>query len=399
LFLLIGVRDFIFYFFKKEKSRKQNFLLALLHLLFAFGLSVYPKIPYSFLPWLIGFYFFFHGILQLVDWIILMKNQDKGQVLKILYVCFYFTASIFLIFYPLKNIGLFLELVGIYIVALGLHFITSSTVIMIPEKYKNQVKRKIRISLPVIVECVIPYAVLNAINDSLRVEDKGFSYEEKKNNEEADLEVIVHVSPNGFNRMGHVDIQFDGEVISYGNYDSSSTKCHDLFGDGVIFITKKEKYIPFCIAHSKKTLFVFGLKLTKQQKARIRKEIETIKKGLVRWYPPLELACKNHEKNMKEYSDYSSCLFQSTKAKFYKFTKGNFKTYFVLGNNCCLLADRIIGKGGIDLLKMNGLITPGTYYEYLNREFSRKGSFVISRNIYNDKRRRSKNEGKYFESK
>ena len=57
----------------------------------------------------------------------------------------------------------------------------------------------------------------------------------------------------------------------------------------------------------------------------------------------------------------------------------------MLGSNCCRLADNIVGKSGIDLLKMNGAITPGTYYEYLNREFQKKNSMVISRKIYNQK--------------
>ena len=48
-----------------------------------------------------------------------------------------------------------------------------------------------------------------------------------------------------------------------------------------------------------------------------------------------------------------------------------------------MLADSIIGKSGSDLLKMSGIITPGTYYEYLNREFRKKNSMVISRTIYN----------------
>ena len=35
------------------------------------------------------------------------------------------------------------------------------------------------------------------------------------------------------------------------------------------------------------------------------------------------------------------------------------------------------------VLKMYGVITPGAYYEYLNREFKKKNSMVISRKIYN----------------
>lgn len=67
----------------------------------------------------------------------------------------------------------------------------------------------------------------------------------------------------------------------------------------------------------------------------------------------------------------------------YKFVRGKYKRYFVLGNNCVKLADEIIGKSGTDILKMYGVITPGAYYEYLNREFKKKNSMVISRKIYN----------------
>ena len=62
--------------------------------------------------------------------------------------------------------------------------------------------------------------------------------------------------------------------------------------------------------------------------------------------------------------------------------KGPFKTYFALNTNCVLLADTIVGQAGIDLVKIQGLISPGAYFEYFNREFSRKNSFVISRIIY-----------------
>ena len=61
---------------------------------------------------------------------------------------------------------------------------------------------------------------------------------------------------------------------------------------------------------------------------------------------------------------------------------GKFKTYFVLNTNCVLLADTILGTSGIDILKVSGLIAPGTYYEYFEREFKRKRSKVVSKRIY-----------------
>ena len=364
VFLILGVKDFILYFFRKEKKDGKTFRNSLFHLVFALIFSAYPKIPYSILPIIIGIYFLINAVLQSIDLFIIIKNHDQGKIYKITYVLFYLFIAFFLIFRPLKNIITLLQILGIYFIAMGIRFMVDTIFTFIPVRYKNRIKRKIRISLPVIIECLIPYVVLSEINASLQVDQKKIVYEEKKNDENPDLEVIIHVSNNGFNRMGHVDIIFDQEVISYGNYDKNSMKFHELFGDGVIFITEKEKYIPFCIEHSKKTLFIFGLKLSDLQK----------------------------------YTDYYCCLYKKTKAKFYIVNSGNFQTYFVLGNNCCRLADRIIGKSGIDLLKMNGFITPGSYYEYLNREFMRKGSFVVSKNIYNKKRKRSHYERKKVRS-
>ena len=64
------------------------------------------------------------------------------------------------------------------------------------------------------------------------------------------------------------------------------------------------------------------------------------------------------------------------------FVDGRFKTYFALGSNCVLLADSIIGRLGTDVLSMRGLITPGTYLDYLDKEYHKKGSMVITRQFY-----------------
>ena len=44
-----------------------------------------------------------------------------------------------------------------------------------------------------------------------------------------------------------------------------------------------------------------------------------------------------------------------------------------------------MGKAGIDIIKIQGLISPGAYFEYFNREFNRKNSMVISRTIYHNR--------------
>ena len=50
--------------------------------------------------------------------------------------------------------------------------------------------------------------------------------------------------------------------------------------------------------------------------------------------------------------------------------------------NCVLLADRIIGKSGIDIVNMNGIITPGTYLSYFEEEYKKENSRVIEKHIY-----------------
>ena len=75
-------------------------------------------------------------------------------------------------------------------------------------------------------------------------------------------------------------------------------------------------------------------------------------------------------------------LQKKTRAKFYKFKQTSYKTYFLLFTNCVKLVDNVLGVTGSDLLKLNGVITPGTYYDFLEKEYKRKNSNVISKSIY-----------------
>lgn len=76
---------------------------------------------------------------------------------------------------------------------------------------------------------------------------------------------------------------------------------------------------------------------------------------------------------------------RETQAKLFKFTRSKFKTYFVLSMNCVLLADTIIGKAGTDILSAKGFITSGTYQEYLDKEFAKPNSIVISKAMYQER--------------
>lgn len=384
--LFLSIKQFVNYFMGKKKDKKINFTQCFFNLIFCLVLSCFKNIPLSILPIIFGFYLLLNAIIKFISGYILVKNKANGKLTEFMIGFVYLIVSIPIIFSPLKNLNKVLIVVGIYIILLGINFIMDFISFLIPKRVKNKLKRRIRITLPAIVEAVIPYVVLNEINYQLNKEnyDKSFVFEEKSEDVVPDLEVFVHTSNRGFNRMGHVDLYYNGKVISYGNYDDSSMRFFNMIGDGVIFTTDKDKYIPFCIEHSKKTLFVFGLKLTGRQKNNIDKALNKMFDNLYEWKSPYEEVLMQRKRvNKNKYTDYASRLNQATNSKFYKFKSGKYKNYFVVGNNCCRLADNIIGKSGSDLLKMNGVITPGAYYEYLNREFQKKNSMVISRKIYN----------------
>ena len=389
----LSLKQLINYFIGKEKDKKINFIKNLINILFCFIFSLFKNVPLSILPIVFGIYLLLSSIIKYINGGIYLYNKAKGYVTEFFFATIYLIISLSIIFSPIKNLDNVLIILGVYVLLLGINYIVDFIGFVMPSHVKNKVRRRIRISLPAAIEAIIPYTVLSEINYLIDKDSyDSFVFEEKKNDVEPDMEVFVHTSKRGFNRTGHVDLYYKGRVLSYGSYDDSSLKFFTMIGDGVIFTTTRDKYIPFCIEHSKKTIFAFGLKLTDKQKEKIDIAIDNIFKDLENWESPYQIALKEAELKKRKtrvhknkYKDYASRLYQATGAKFYKFTKGKWKKYFVVGNNCCRLADYIVGKSGIDLLKMYGVITPGAYYEYLNREFKKKNSMVISRKIYNSK--------------
>ena len=179
--------------------------------------------------------------------------------------------------------------------------------------------------------------------------------------------------------MGHVDICYQGQVISYGSYDPHSECLFGTIGDGVLFKANREKYIELCKRESQKTLFAYGLSLSQQQKKAIEERLREIEGLLIPWEPSSQLL-KRREGEVKH--TYSYQLKHEADATLYKFTSSKFKTYFVLSTNCVLLADSIVGEAGTDILSPQGFIVPGTYQDYLDLEFKKPSGIVVSRSIY-----------------
>ena len=339
----------------------------------------YQGVPQWLMVVLFGGYMLVYATACLMQWWLYRLDHVKGRLLLFFTaLVLYVVGGIFLLS-PSLTMDDMLILFGIYFILLGITYLRDSFE-SLSSKTKNKVKRKIRITLPAIVCAVIPAKTLNDINAYLK-DNEDYEYDDHSQEETPDLEVYVHVTDNGFGLLGHMDIGFEGTLISYGNYDVESYKLNSVIGDGVFFLSPIASTIENYLSVEKNNLFVYGLKLNEQQKDEIRQTINHIVAKGYRWHTKIERENGfDHPQDYQE--DYPSRLVYKTGAKFYKFRSGRFKTYFALGSNCVLLADSIIGRLGTDVLSMRGIITPGTYLDYLDKEYHKKGSMVVTRRFY-----------------
>lgn len=381
--MLISLLGLVSFIFNIIKTKKKMYIFISIST-FSIGMFFYAN-PTKFLvifPLVFGLYMLINGIIKLVAYLIYKGDKLKGTFATFVNSLIDFIFSFIMLSNPSKNIRTLTIVLGIYLILFGLNYLYDLIKDLFPKLFSRK-KRRIRITLPIILSTMIPYQVYTKINTLLDKYVTPVHINHKNTSGNVDLEVFIHVKDTSIGRFGHADFCFEGKVYSYGCYDEQSKKLFETIGDGTLFtIEDKEKYLKFCTSHSKKTIFVFGISLTDKQKEAIRKEINKVREYAYRWYSDQELDKKN------TYNDYASILYKETKAEFYKFSKGKWKTYFLFTTNCVKLVDKVLGATGSDILKVNGLITPGAYYNYLDNEFKLQNSNVISKTIYINKKRK-----------
>ena len=376
LYLFVAGASRIIHLILNQPRRLSTALNGAADLGIGLFLMFFPRLPYYLVPIFLATNLLLHALIKLVDGILAIRNHNTGVVFAFGSFVFYLTFSVVLYCSPAMHIQTVLVSLGVYCVILGVTYVLDFIHSVIPVRVRKNLKRRVRITLPVWLGALIPHSVLTRLNEFLadskhRVQD----FEDldlKKTDEKPDLEIFIHVSKSGFCAIGHCDVCFEGELIAYGNYDEASSRPWGI-GDGVLLLTNKKQYIPFCLAFNKTTIFSFGLKLNEEQKEAVRQRIGEIKAELIPW-SPFENP-KNEEIFLAQYK-------RRAQVECFKFTKGKFKTYFVMSTNCVLLAERIVCSAGTDILNLTGVISPGTFYDYLETEFLKKDSMVISRHVY-----------------
>ncbi|WP_001062788.1 hypothetical protein [Streptococcus oralis] len=378
------VVDLLLRVFKKSQSTDTLgvALVKLLVLGYLLGSNLATDIPIYVLALVIGVYQIFHASINLVTYVLYRKNNIRPRfrlLLDGLVLVFLGGTSLLS---STGNSVFQLFVLGAYFFLYGLSNIRDGFLFE-EEIGKNHLKRRVRMSLPIVLAALIPASTLAKINKFMQEnadEREDIHLGMVKSGKTAELEIFVHTAETSlFSAIGHVDICYQGRVISYGNYDPSSETLFGMVGDGVLYFCDRDKYIDLCKRESQKTLFGYGIDLTPEMEKAVQKKLAELKQLTIPWEPSAD---KIMTGDGKEDYTYAYKIRHETDGELYKFIKSKFKSYFVLSTNCVLLADTIVGQAGTDILSPKGFIAPGTYQAYLNREFEKPNSIVVSKHVY-----------------
>lgn len=373
---------------KEKKERKQSLFHAFFDVSFALFIYHYPIFIKGSLSIVFGLYLLIYAVIDVINYMIYYKNHIKGRLLILLSFLVKVILCGFLMFHPTAKFH-YVELIfGIYCGFYGLAQINSFISEIVPSK----IKRKVRISLPILIAAFIPKRLITLINELLEVDENTdlLNVTKKPENKHTDIEVILHLAKSGSASFGHIEIAFEGKIYSYGNYNMHSRKLFDAIGDGIICIADRDKYIKYAIKNKKRYLVVFGLCLSEKEKETIRNRIhKLITENVEDYYSDLQLSEMGILPKGK-YTDMSSEIYKYANGTFKHVIKGKRKKFFVLSTNCAGLVETILNGAGFNLIEINGIITPGSYYDYLNSEFLKKNSKVVSRHVYTGKKSKKK---------
>lgn len=364
--------------FDSHRHRLFSFLLTLLIFILALAIIHYQETSANMIMFFIGGYQLLMGLASFISFLILVKHRAKRRLSRLLFALINMIFGLISLFVPMSRMNILFWL-GIYNIFIGITYLNDGRELIIPEAKSQALKRNIRFPVPIIWSILLPNKMANRINEILSqglFQDEDFiqSYQQSIDSldDQADiLQIMIHTSNKSLDLVGHVNIAYKGIVYSYGNHDVDSRKLFQAIGDGVLFKIDRDQSLRFAMANDV-TIFEYDVVLNDHQKQALEAKLADLEAQIIPWEPT----------SPNQVKAYGGRLKRATGAQSYKFKSGKFKTYYVFGTNCVLLSDEIIGTSGLDLFLWVGILTPGTYYDYLEKEYQKEHSIVVNRRIY-----------------
>ncbi len=356
---------------------RADYRMMAFNLLFGIVLMIWPNRFMMFVHVFFGWWMLGHGILHLVDFYVCLHDQLPGALSQLISGLGFLILSIFMIIG--RNMAIKTEvlsiLAGIFFIANALFsFLEHLSALL---KSFNPERSAFSVSPPILMTAFLPIQFYISIKELKR----DALLREKRETIPSDLRVYIYLKGKGPEMFGHIDISYKGTIWSYGNHDPASRRLNGTYGDGVLIRADEAKFLKESVETDNKTVISYGIRLTPNQKEMVESRLEKLMERAEPWKCEAQLA-REAGKDMEPYNDYASRVYKETLCEMYKFKSGKFRTYFISSTNCVILADELIRNQNLRLIDLSGLITPGAYLSFLNTEYQKKNSPVISRIFY-----------------
>lgn len=368
--------------FRKMNHHFMQFLDVVFWIILIIMSLANASLFYFLFPRLIGCWILLHAIVKVITISIKMKDHLPGWIHSLVFLIGDIVIVIILLFMPYQ-FPLFINAVmGSYFIIYGGNMLLDYIREVLPEHSGETLDHKIRLAVPPFLAAIIPPTLMHVILDKDAEDQARDEFEAVKKDIPIDLEVFVHIAPKGPAMLGHVDLAYRGFLLSYGCYDPHERRLFGTLGDGVILVAPKDSYIHNCLANENKVMIGFGIALNQKQKEALNQRLLETFSEFEDFYCDEQL--KQAGRPYKgECDDYLSRVTRNVDgANYYKYKQGKFKTFFVVSSNCVFFITHLLGSIGLNLFDMSGIISPGSYFDFLNKQFKSDKSFVISRTVY-----------------
>lgn len=369
----------------KIRNRFSQFIDILIWIIVLIVSFAVPDYFYVILPRMVGGWIMLHAIVKIIVLWIRVHDKLKVQVLHVIYLIGDLTMSFYLLISPDKHQVIINWVTGAYFVVYGGNVLLDMIREIIPKGSGEHLDRKIRLSVPPFLSVIIPPHLMSTLLNKDKEDQIKEEFEAIKEDIPIDMEVLIHLAPKGPAMLGHADLVYRGMVISYGCYDPHERRLFGTLGDGVVIIASRNSYIKNCLEHENKLLVSFGVSLNADQKAKLNQRLLEVFSSFVDFESDEQLKRKGLAYK-GECDDYISRVTRtSPNARFYKIKEGKLKTFFVCSTNCVYFMSNILSVIGLNLFDLSGIVSPGAYYDFLNKQFKSNKGFIVSRKLYRKK--------------
>lgn len=367
---------------ERRFSQVMDIIIWSIAIIFSFAV---PKAFFSILPRIIGCWILLHAIVKIIVLYIRIKDHLAIAFYRILFLLGDLCMSFYLLVNPFNHQYIISIVTGLYFLIYGSNTLLDLIREMIPQGSGEKLDQKLRLAVPPFMSVIIPPHLMRSLLNKDKEDQIKEQFDEIKEDIPVDMEVLIHLAPSGPAMLGHADLIYRGFVISYGCYDPHNRHLFGTMGDGVVLMADRDPYIYNCLKNENKLLISFGITLNEEQKKHLNDRLLEVFVTFVDFYSDEDLKRKGLPYK-GECDDYISRVTRTSPgAKFYKIKEGKLKTFFVVSSNCVFFMANILSVIGLNLFDLSGIISPGAYYDFLNKQFKSNKGFVVSRKLYRKK--------------